>query len=90
MKKVYCVLLIAYFMQHTSAQTNTFPSTGASGIGTTTPAASSLLEINSTSKGVLLPRMSKTQRDNIVNPSTGLIIYQTNNTPGFYYYDDSA
>jgi len=77
-------------MQHASAQTNTFPSTGASGIGTTTPAASSLLEINSTSKGVLLPRMSKPQRDNIVNPSTGLIIYQTNNTPGFYYYDGST
>ena len=30
--------------------------------------------------------MTKTQRDAIVSPSTGLMIYQTNNSPGFYYY----
>jgi hypothetical protein len=72
------------------AQTNTFPTTGAAGIGTLTPAASSLLDVTSTTKGVLIPRMTKTQRDAIVSPAQGLLIYQTNSTPGFYYYDGSV
>jgi trimeric autotransporter adhesin len=65
-----------------NAQTNTFPSSGAAGIGTTTPDASSLLEIKSTSKGLLIPRMTLTQRNAIAAPATGLMIYQTN-SPGF-------
>ena len=72
------------------SQTNTFPTTGAAGIGTLTPNASSLLDITSTSKGMLIPRMTKSQRDLIGTPATGLLIYQTNNTPGFYYYDGGA
>lgn len=69
---------------------NTFPSSGAAGIGTTTPASSSLLEVKSTTKGLLIPRMTKTQRDAIASPVEGLMIYQTNSTPGFYYYSGSA
>ena len=72
-----------------SAQTNTFPSSGAVGIGTTTPNASSLLEVSSTTRGILLPRMTKTQRDAITSPPQGLLIYQTNSTPGLYYYEGS-
>ena len=34
--------------------------------------------------------MNKSQRDGIATPATGLMIYQTNATPGFYYYDGSA
>src|SRR3982750_1267862 len=74
----------------TTAQTNVFPSTGAAGIGTTSPNTSSLLEIKSTNKGFLAPRMTKAQRDAIASPATGLLIFQTNSTPGFYYYDGSA
>src|SRR6187455_143178 len=66
---------------------NTFPANGAVGIGTTTPHVSSLLEIKSTTKGLLISRMTKTQRDAITTPATGLMIYQTNSTQGFYYYD---
>src|SRR5215831_2745665 len=69
---------------------NIFPSTGAAGIGTTTPDASSLLEIKSTQKGVLIPRMTLVQRNAIAAPATGLLIYQTNSTPGFYYYSGTA
>jgi hypothetical protein len=72
------------------AQTNTFPKTGAAGIGTLTPDASSLLEVKSTTKGVLIPRMTLTQRNAIAAPAAGLLIYQTNNTPGFYYYSGAA
>ncbi len=81
-----CILFCNYYSQ---AQ-NTFPATGSAGIGTTTPNASSILEMVSTTKGLLVPRMNKTQRDNIaVTPPTGLLIYQTNNSPGFYYFDGS-
>jgi hypothetical protein len=47
------------------------------GIGTTTPDASAQLEVNSTQKGFLLPRMTSTQRNNIQNPAVGLLIYNT-------------
>lgn len=60
------------------------------GIGTTNPDPSSLLDITDTTKGVLVPRMTQAQRNAIVAPATGLLIYQTNNTPGFYYYNGTA
>ncbi len=47
------------------------------GIGTTTPAASALLDVSSTSKGFLPPRMTTSQRDSIASPATGLVIYNT-------------
>lgn len=57
------------------------------GIGTTTPDASSSLDITDTTKGILIPRMTLLQRNAIALPATGLIIYQTNNSPGFYYFN---
>lgn len=57
------------------------------GIGTTTPDSSSLLDITDTTKGFLVPRMTLVQRNAIVAPATGLLIYQTNSTPGFYYFN---
>lgn len=39
---------------------------------------------------MLVPRMTKTQRDAIPTPATGLLIYQTNSTPGFYYFNGSG
>jgi hypothetical protein len=62
------------------------------GIGTETPNASAQLDITSTTKGFLAPRMTQSERNLIsVSVSTkGLLIYQTDNTPGFYYYDGTA
>lgn len=55
------------------------------GIGTITPDASSILDIESTTNGVLIPRMTLTQRDNILTPAEGLQIYNTtNNTSDIY------
>ena len=58
------------------------------GIGTTTPAPSAALEVSSiaNNKGILIPRISATQKDAIVNPAEGLLIYQTTVPIGFYYY----
>jgi len=60
------------------------------GINTNTPDASSALEIESTTGGILIPRLTETQRDEITAPATGLMIYQTNQTSGFYFYDGSV
>ena len=57
------------------------------GINTNTPDASSALEIESTTGGILIPRLSEAQRDAITSPATGLMIYQTNQILGFYFYD---
>lgn len=56
------------------------------GINTVTPNAAALLELSSTSKGILIPKMTQTQRDAISSPPEGLLIYQTDNSPGFYFY----
>jgi hypothetical protein len=47
------------------------------GIGTLTPDASAMLEISSTTKGFLPPRMDTTARDLITTPAPGLSIYNT-------------
>jgi trimeric autotransporter adhesin len=49
------------------------------------PDPSAMLEVTSTEKGILIPRITQAQRDAISNPATGLLIYQTDETPGFYY-----
>ena len=56
------------------------------GIGTEIPHNSAALEITSTTKGFLMPRMTEDQR-NTIQPATGLMIYQTNKEPGFYYHN---
>jgi hypothetical protein len=97
MKKIYLLKqtlvlssALLLFTSYTQAQTNIFPSTGSAGIGTTAPNASSILDMVSTSKGMLVPRMTLTQRNAISKPAIGLLIYQTDNTPGFYYYSGTA
>ena len=59
------------------------------GIGTNTPAASAQLDISSTTKGLLTPRMTTVERDAIVSPATGLLIYNT--TEGdFNFFNGTA
>ncbi|MBN4062459.1 hypothetical protein JYU20_04600, partial [Bacteroidales bacterium AH-315-I05] len=64
--------------------------TGASqGVGVNetgaVPDASAILDAASTTKGILTPRMTIAQRNTIASPATGLLIYQTDNNPGYYY-----
>lgn len=66
------------------------PSIAQVGIGTTTPDPSALLEIRSTNSGLLIPRLTQAQRDNIANPATGLLIYQLGIGSTFYFYDGTA
>lgn len=63
---------------------------GQIGIGVESVDASARLELSSSSRGFLMPRLTQAQRNAILSPATGLIIYQTDNTTGFYYYTGSA
>lgn len=60
------------------------------GVGTNTPNASAALDITSTTQGLLMPRMTSTERNAIASPANGLVVYQTNNTPGLYCYVNGA
>lgn len=51
------------------------------------PDPSAMLDVSSSNSGILIPRLSQLQRNAIDDPATGLMIYQTDYTPGFYYYD---
>jgi hypothetical protein len=75
MRKIYFTLLFIGFL-----------ATAQTGIGTTTPNASAKLEIAATDKGLLIPRMTKTQREAITlsSAANGLMVYQTDDLAGFY------
>ncbi|WP_405296969.1 cell wall anchor protein [Algibacter sp. Ld11] len=56
------------------------------GIGTTNPEPSSILDIESTTQGILTPRMTTVQRNAIASPAEGLTVYDTDES-AFYYFD---
>lgn len=62
------------------------------GINTTTPHASSMLDVTATDKGILIPRISipnLSAAAPITSPATSLLVYNTNVTTGigFYYWN---
>jgi len=72
------------------ATSTTFAQNGVS-IGTGTAAdPSSMLDVTSTAKGMLVPRMTAAQRGLISAPANGLLVYQTDAPIGFWYYNGSA
>jgi len=66
----------------------------AQGVGINTSGAaadaSAMLDVSSTTKGFLPPRMTEVQRTAIVSPATGLLVFQTDGTSGLYYYNGST
>ena len=49
------------------------------------PASSAMLDVSSTAKGFLAPRMTAEQKAAITSPATGLLVYQTDAPAGYYY-----
>jgi len=60
------------------------------GIGTTTPNAKAALEVSATDKGLLIPRLTQAQRTAMTSVPDGLMVFQTDNTTGFWYYFGGA
>jgi hypothetical protein len=54
------------------------------------PDASSILDIKSTNQGLLIPRMTRTQRTSIGTPANGLIVYQTDGAEGIFFYNGAS
>ena len=59
------------------------------GIGTTNPDASSMLDIKSTTKGMLIPRMTTAQKNAISSPANGLMVYDTD-MGKFNFFNNSS
>lgn len=81
MKKIYFLFAAFLFKGMTHTQNV--------GIGTPTPAASAQLDVSSTTKGFLPPRMDSTQRNAIASPTTELTIYNTT-IKAFQVYNGTA
>jgi hypothetical protein len=82
MKKIILYATISIITATTFAQNNV-------GIGTNAPNASALLDISSTTKGLLIPRMTTAQRTAIATPATGLLVFDTD-TKTIWAYDGAA
>lgn len=54
------------------------------------PDASAMLDVKSTNKGMLIPRLTEAQRNLIASPATGLLVFQTDASDGFYFYNGTA
>ena len=59
------------------------------GIGTINPDPSAMLDIRQSEnhKGILIPRVTQLEKNQIIAPANGLLLYQTDGTSGFYFYN---
>lgn len=80
MKKLF-ILFLSFSVYSLQAQV---------GIGTAAPNSTAQLDITANDKGLLIPRLTVAQRLGIVSPATGLLVYQTTDVTGFYYYTGTA
>jgi hypothetical protein len=84
MKNIFLAIAIILFALNTNAQSVAINNDG------TTAHASAILDLKSTNQGVLVPRMTASQRGLIASPATGLMVYQTDAPAGFYFYNGTA
>jgi hypothetical protein len=88
MKPKFLPLLIVFVLTALASNAQTVVVTDDNSV--TTGDASSVLDVKSTAKGFLAPRMTQAQRVAISSPATGLLVYQTDGTAGYYYYNGST
>jgi len=86
MQRIIFVLLILFVCNpHSYSQSFSINTDGS--IADT----SAMLDIKSFAKGMLIPRMTKTQRNKIFQPASGLLVFQNGpDSTGFYFYDGST
>src|SRR5664279_1411521 len=89
-KKINYLFVLLFFgaamliSDRSIAQSAAINTTGASA----DPSAA--LDIQSTTQGLLIPRMTTAQRSTINQPAPGLMVYQTDAPAGYYYYNGTA
>lgn len=86
MKKITVIAAIILLQQvSTHAQSLAVNTDGS------TAHASALLDVKSNTRGLLIPRMTKTEKNAVGSPATGLMIFQTGpDSTGFHYYNGSG
>lgn len=82
MKKLFSIIQILLFYFVANAQNTSV------GIGTNSPNSSSALDVQSTNKGMLIPRMTSAQRNEISSAATGLLVFD-NSTGSFWFKSNS-
>lgn len=88
---VSTLISISFFLLFLFTGSTLFAQVGGVGINNdgSNPADCAMLDVKSTSKGMLIPRMNAAQRL-AMSPVEGLLVYQNSGTTGFYYYDGGA
>ncbi len=82
MKKLFLLFVLGYMLaQNTFGQGVAINTTGSG------PDSSAMFDVSSTNKGILIPRMTMAQRNLIPAPANSLLIFQTDNDSGYYYYN---
>lgn len=84
MKKIVLLLAIALACTNAGAQSIAFNTDGSNAD------TSAILDVKSTTKGVLIPRMTFAQRNAIISPAKGLLVFQTDGIPGVYMFISNA
>lgn len=82
--KLFFLIIACCFQQIIFAQNIGINSSGAA------PDKSAMLDVSSTEKGILVPRMTSAQRIAITAPAEGLLVYQIETPTGFYYFDGAT
>lgn len=86
MTKIFVAFILIFTLQSNSSKAQSLS------VNTDGSAAdpSAILDVKSISKGILIPRVTLAERNAINLPANGLMIYQTDNNPGFYFYDGTV
>jgi hypothetical protein len=84
MKKIYLLMILVFVLSQMPAHAQVAINTDAS-----QPDGSAMLDIKSTAKGLLVPRMTTAQRGAIGTPADGLMVYDTN-TKGVWVYQSGV
>ena len=74
-----CVLFSSGYSQSVGISENAIPAD-----------TTAMLDISSNKKGLLIPRMTAQQKSAIASPATGLLVYQTDGSAGFYYFNGTS
>jgi len=83
--KIIIILICAFFLFNPSGKSQVAINTNGS-----SPNASAMLDVTSSTKGILVPRMTAAERGLIASPATGLLVYQTNAPVGYYFFNGTA